>query len=302
MLAFSLVLQRGEEQGLVDPSLKDWHPHLHALGDDLPAVHGELVDIGLAEAHAMTISDVLTCPGADTCSIGVTSSKGLGTELRNRILAGNGKYRDPLVDEMRIKISGCPNSCGQHHVADIGFFGMAVRMGERQVPAFQLMLGGNAQGEGRLGKITMKIPARYIPDAVEKLVDATWPDSLKPVRDIIGTIPQHRRSPFVEAIPAIVMPLRPQPPRFPPPFGPSPPAPLPAGARRGETNGAGVAPLPAERGEGGQRPGEGLDETLDVPPPPPARIEAKSSGLGKKLLLLVVVLIAAAGAWLYWAH
>jgi ferredoxin-nitrite reductase len=130
------------------------------------------VDIGLAEAHAMTISDVLTCPGADTCSIGVTSSKGLGTELRNRILAGNGKYRDPLVDEMRIKISGCPNSCGQHHVADIGFYGMAVRMGERQVPAFQLMLGGNAQGEGRLGKITMKIPARYIPDAVETLVGA----------------------------------------------------------------------------------------------------------------------------------
>ncbi len=140
--------------------------------DDLPALHGELMDIGLAEDHAMTISDVLTCPGADTCSIGVTSSKGLGTELRNRILAGNGKYRDPLVDEMRIKISGCPNSCGQHHVADIGFFGMAVRMGDRQVPAFQMMLGGNAQGEGRLGKITMKIPARYIPDAVEKLVGA----------------------------------------------------------------------------------------------------------------------------------
>src|SRR5438876_5176920 len=119
----------------------------------------------------MTISDVLNCPGADTCSIGVTSSKGLGTELRNRILAGNGKYRDPLVNDIKIKISGCPNSCGQHHVADIGFFGMAVRMGERQVPAFQLMLGGNAQGEGRLGTTTMKIPARYAPDAVEKLID-----------------------------------------------------------------------------------------------------------------------------------
>ena len=139
--------------------------------DDLSAVHAALEDIGLAEAHAMTISDVITCPGADTCSIGVTSSKGLGTELRQRILAGNGKYRDPLVEEIRIKISGCPNSCGQHHVADIGFYGMAIRMGERQVPAFQLMLGGNAQGEGRLAKLTMKLPARYIPDAVEKLID-----------------------------------------------------------------------------------------------------------------------------------
>jgi ferredoxin-nitrite reductase/sulfite reductase (ferredoxin) len=119
----------------------------------------------------MTISDVITCPGADTCSIGVTSSKGLGTELRDRILAGNGKYRDPLVNDIRIKISGCPNSCGQHHIADIGFYGMAIRMGERQVPAFQLMLGGKGDGEGRLGKVTMKIPARQIPDAVEKLVD-----------------------------------------------------------------------------------------------------------------------------------
>ncbi|MDP9236683.1 MAG: nitrite/sulfite reductase [Chloroflexota bacterium] len=139
--------------------------------DDLPALHAELAGIGLAEDHAQTISDVMTCPGADTCSIGVTSSKGLGTEIRQRILAGNGKYRDPLVNDIKIKISGCPNSCGQHHVADIGFYGMAVRMGDRQVPAFQLMLGGNAQGEGRLATITMKIPARYAPDAVETLID-----------------------------------------------------------------------------------------------------------------------------------
>jgi len=140
--------------------------------DDLPAVHAALAGIGLAEDHAMTISDVMTCPGADTCSIGVTSSKGLGSELRSRIRAGNGRYRDPLVDEIRIRISGCPNSCGQHHVADIGFYGMAIRMGERQVPAFQLLLGGSPHGDGRLAKFTMKLPARHIPDAVEKLLDA----------------------------------------------------------------------------------------------------------------------------------
>lgn len=140
--------------------------------DDLPAVHAALADIGLAEDHAMTISDVMTCPGADTCSIGVTSSKGLGSELRSRIRAGNGRYRDPLVDEIRIRISGCPNSCGQHHVADIGFYGMAIRMGERQVPAFQLLLGGSPHGEGRLAKFTMKLPAKHVPDAVEKLLDA----------------------------------------------------------------------------------------------------------------------------------
>jgi sulfite reductase (ferredoxin) len=140
--------------------------------DDLPAVHAALADIGLAEDHALTISDVMTCPGADTCAIGVTSSKGLGTEIRSRILAGNGKYRDPLVNNLKIKISGCPNSCGQHHVADIGFYGMAIRMGDRQVPAFQLLLGGSGQGEGRLASLTMKIPARSVPDALEKLIDA----------------------------------------------------------------------------------------------------------------------------------
>lgn len=138
--------------------------------DDLAAVHGALADLALAEANALTISDVITCPGADTCAIGVTSSKGLGTELRNRILAGNGLYRDPLVNDIKIRVSGCPNSCGQHHVADIGFYGMAIRSGERQVPAFQLLLGGNAQGEGKLAKLTMKIPARSVPDAAEKLI------------------------------------------------------------------------------------------------------------------------------------
>jgi sulfite reductase beta subunit-like hemoprotein len=141
--------------------------------EDLPGVYNALADLGLAEANALTISDVITCPGADTCSIGVTSSKGLGTELRARIAAGNGLYKDPLVEDIQIKVSGCPNSCGQHHVADIGFYGMAIRMGERQVPAFQMMLGGNAQGDnGRLAKLTMKIPARYVPDAFEKVVAA----------------------------------------------------------------------------------------------------------------------------------
>jgi len=140
--------------------------------DDLPALHGELADIGLAEANALTISDVITCPGADTCAIGVTSSKGFGTELRERISNGNGRYSDPLVQDIKIRVSGCPNSCGQHHVADIGFYGMAIRSGDRQLPAFQMMLGGNAQGDGRLAKITMKIPARYAPDALDKVIDA----------------------------------------------------------------------------------------------------------------------------------
>ena len=138
--------------------------------EDLPAVHAALADIGLAEDQAMTISDVMTCPGADTCSIGVTSSKGLGTELRERIRSANGKYRDPLINDLHIKISGCPNSCGQHHIGDIGFYGMAIRSGERQLPAFQMLLGGSGQGEGRVGTLIMKIPAKYVPDAFDRVI------------------------------------------------------------------------------------------------------------------------------------
>ena len=138
--------------------------------EDLPAVHAALADIGLAEDQAMTISDVMTCPGADTCSIGVTSSKGLGTELRERIRNANGKYRDPLINDLHIKISGCPNSCGQHHIGDIGFYGMAIRSGERQLPAFQMLLGGSGQGEGRVGTLIMKIPAKYVPDAFDRVI------------------------------------------------------------------------------------------------------------------------------------
>ena len=141
--------------------------------EDLPALHAELVDIGLAEDGALTLSDVMTCPGADTCSLGVTSSKGMGRALRNQLSAVNGHFKgDPLVEQMRIKISGCPNSCGHHHVADIGFYGNAVRSGERMVPAFSMLIGGKAQGpDASIGTHVMKIAAKRIPDAVMTLIE-----------------------------------------------------------------------------------------------------------------------------------
>ena len=141
--------------------------------EDLPSLHAALIECGLAEDGVLTLTDVMTCPGTDTCSLGVTSSKGLGTAIRERLAASNGNYKsDPLVEQIRIKISGCPNSCGHHHVADIGFYGNAVRSGERMVPAFSMLVAGKAQGEdARIGKHVMKIATKRIPEAVTTLID-----------------------------------------------------------------------------------------------------------------------------------
>lgn len=140
--------------------------------EDLPSLHAELVAAGLAEDGALTLTDVMTCPGADTCSLGVTSSKGLGRAIREELFARNGHLKsDPLVEQIRIKISGCPNSCGHHHIADIGFYGNAVRSGDRMVPSFSMLVGGKGDGpDARIGQHVMKISAKRIPEALCALI------------------------------------------------------------------------------------------------------------------------------------
>jgi sulfite reductase beta subunit-like hemoprotein len=157
--------------------------------EDLPAFHADLVRAGLAEDGALTLSDVMTCPGTDTCSQGITSSKGLGRALRERIRE-NGTLGDPLVSQIRIKISGCPNSCGHHQIADIGFYGNSVHKNGRLVPAYHMMVGGSGAGEGAIGKSVMKIAARYVPDAVMQLIEHYRSDRHEgePFRDYVRRV------------------------------------------------------------------------------------------------------------------
>ncbi len=139
---------------------------------DLRSLHDGLRDLGLADAGAGTALDVTSCPGADTCNLGITSSKGLTRAIRSRLLpmADNGGMAS--LRGVSIKISGCPNSCGQHHVAGIGLHGVARRTGSRQLPAYQLHLGGRISQEGtRIGQATFKIPARSAPDAIAALLE-----------------------------------------------------------------------------------------------------------------------------------
>jgi len=136
---------------------------------DLPALHGELRRIGLGEAGAGTIVDVTACPGTDTCKLGISSSRGLAGELRQR-LSGTMMSMDEAVRGLRIKVSGCFNSCGQHHLADLGFYGVSRKKGNYTVPHFQVLVGGEfANNAGSYGLAVIAVPSKRIPEVVDRM-------------------------------------------------------------------------------------------------------------------------------------
>jgi ferredoxin-nitrite reductase len=136
---------------------------------DLPALYEELVAIDLATPGAGTIVDVTSCPGTDTCKLGIASSRGLAGELRTR-LAERQFELDESVRGLRIKVSGCFNSCGQHHVADIGFFGNSRKINGVTVPHFQVVLGGRwRENAGSYGLAIGSVPSKRIPEVVDAI-------------------------------------------------------------------------------------------------------------------------------------
>ena len=136
---------------------------------DLPRLYEELEAVGLGKAGAGSITDITACPGTDTCKLGIASSRGLAAELTRR-LTSSPDEQDEAVRKLRIKISGCFNSCGQHHVADIGFFGVSRSVNQRRVPHFQVILGGRwDQNAGSYGLGIGSVPARVVPEALERI-------------------------------------------------------------------------------------------------------------------------------------
>jgi sulfite reductase beta subunit-like hemoprotein len=136
----------------------------------LTALHAELLALGLGRPGARTIHDVTSCPGADTCNLAVTKSRELATAVQDRLATANGALAD--AGGLDIKISGCPNSCGQHHVAALGFHGTMRRVGGQAVPEYQLHLGGGIDKYGAtFGRQVAKVPARKVPEAVVKLLE-----------------------------------------------------------------------------------------------------------------------------------
>ena len=136
---------------------------------DLPALYSDLKAIGLAEAGAGTIVDITACPGTDTCKLGISSSRGLAGELR-RDLAEKGVHLDESVGNLHIKVSGCFNACGQHHIADLGFWGVQRKVGGHTVPHFQVVLGGQfSNNAGANGLAIGAVPSKNIPKVVHRL-------------------------------------------------------------------------------------------------------------------------------------
>src|SRR6185312_1283965 len=136
---------------------------------DLPALYKELKAVDLATPVAGTIVDVASCPGTDTCKLGIAASRGLAGELRMRLATKNAEL-DEAIGGLRIKISGCFNSCGQHHVADLGFYGVSRNKNGYTVPHFQVLLGGEwTNNAGAYGLAIGAVPSKKIPETVDRI-------------------------------------------------------------------------------------------------------------------------------------
>jgi sulfite reductase beta subunit-like hemoprotein/uncharacterized protein (UPF0332 family) len=138
---------------------------------DLPEFYQAIKAIGLGAPDAATIVDVTACPGTDTCKLGIASSRGLARELRYR-LGEKSLELDAAVKNLRIKVSGCFNSCGQHHIADIGFYGINRNVKGFQVPHFQVILGGKFHDNaGEYGVPIGAVPSKRVPEAVSSITE-----------------------------------------------------------------------------------------------------------------------------------
>ncbi|WKK65239.1 nitrite reductase [Lutimonas zeaxanthinifaciens] len=136
----------------------------------LPFFYVKLKELGFTDLGYGSIMDVTSCPGTDTCNLGIASSTGLALELEKTLSEEFPMYVDRK--DISIKISGCMNACGQHSIAQIGFYGMSMKKGNLVIPAFQVLLGGGNQGDGqgRFADKIIKIPSKKAPDALRRLI------------------------------------------------------------------------------------------------------------------------------------
>ncbi|MBC7450177.1 MAG: nitrite reductase [Cytophagales bacterium] len=136
----------------------------------LPGLFNELNTIGLAEPGFDSTADITACPGTDTCNLGISSSTGLSAEIEKMLIH---EFPDIVFNKnIKIKISGCMNACGQHTIANIGFHGMSIKNGAHVLPAMQVLLGGGLEpdGTGTIADKIVKLPSKRCPDAVRALL------------------------------------------------------------------------------------------------------------------------------------
>ena len=139
----------------------------YVRGTELRDFYEKLASAGLANPGALTIASAVGCSGTTSCNLAITNSHRLAKEVQRKFLE-LGLDTDDSLRDATIKISGCPNSCGQHEIATIGFFGGATRMNNAMVPTYTMLFGGSS---GELGKAMMRVPAKRVIDAVLKVIE-----------------------------------------------------------------------------------------------------------------------------------
>ncbi len=139
----------------------------YVRGGELRDFYEKLASAGLANPGALTIASAVGCSGTTSCNLAITNSHRLAKEVQRKFLE-LGLDTDDSVRDTTIKISGCPNSCGQHEIATIGFFGGATRMNNAMVPTYTMLFGGSS---GELGKAMMRVPAKRVIDTILKVIE-----------------------------------------------------------------------------------------------------------------------------------
>ena len=138
--------------------------------DDLPLLYSKLLSVGLAKSGALTMAAPIGCSGTTSCNLALTNSHRLAKEIQRKFLDLNLDLDDDLYDSS-IKISGCPNSCGQHGIGTIGFFGGGARVGRDMYPNYQMLLGGRSDKDTMLGVTCMRVPAKRVIPVILKIIE-----------------------------------------------------------------------------------------------------------------------------------
>ncbi|PJC50378.1 MAG: ferredoxin--nitrite reductase [Nitrosopumilales archaeon CG_4_9_14_0_2_um_filter_34_16] len=138
--------------------------------DDLPRLYSRLLDVGLAKSGALTMTSPIGCSGTTSCNLALTNSHRLAKEIQRKFLELKFDEDDDLSDSS-IKISGCPNSCGQHGIATIGFFGGGGRVGKDMYANYQMSLGGRSDGDTMLGQTCLRVPAKRVIPVILKIIE-----------------------------------------------------------------------------------------------------------------------------------
>lgn len=141
----------------------------YVRGEDLREFYDRLMSIGLGSSGALTIASAVGCSGTTSCNLAITNSHRLAKEVQRKFIE-LGLDTDRDLRDSTIKISGCPNSCGQHEIATIGFFGGASRIGDMMAPTYTMLFGGSAGEQGELGRAIMRVPAKRVIETVQEII------------------------------------------------------------------------------------------------------------------------------------